>query len=535
MASAVMTPPAAPTLASYELPLPAHGEAAPRPTARAGSASLPESILVRNVLWFCRLRWLVVATFVAFGLMSLFTSLLARLGLRPHPHWPLAVAAALAAANLAFLAHARGLTRAPTAHGAKANLWAQILVDLAVLTVVVHYVGSLETDVAFAYLFHIVLACVFFPRAPSLAITAIACGLYTGCVVLEETGVVGLAGIHADSALRNLIDRTPSAWLGNVGWALLTWAVVSYLTSHLSAMVRERDGELAETNRRLEEAIHERAQHMLRTTHELRAPFSAIHANVQLLLKGYCGPLTEETRDVLRRMAARCERLAAEIKEMLQLANLHSKTQAPLPRAVLDAADVLRWCIAQIQPTADARAIAIEEDVRPAPTEGVEDHLKMLFTNLLANAVSYSERGGRVRVECAPPPSPVHGGRPPASGGQGGGGPQVAIEDHGIGIAREKLPRIFDPYYRTTEAVQHNKESTGLGLAIAREVAEANAIRIRIESAPHVGTRFTLTLPAAERGPRQQAAPPRNCGRGLCPPRGFEDAGHGGPAHTREA
>jgi len=74
----------------------------------------------------------------------------------------------------------------------------------------------------------------------------------------------------------------------------------------------------------------------------------------------------------------------------------------------------------------------------------------------------------------------------------------VTIEDEGIGIAPEKLPRIFDVYYRTEEAVRHRPESTGVGLAIVRHVAEIHGIRVRVESAPDVGTRFTLRFPPSE-------------------------------------
>ena len=103
--------------------------------------------------------------------------------------------------------------------------------------------------------------------------------------------------------------------------------------------------------------------------------------------------------------------------------------------------------------------------------------MKMLFSNLLSNAVVYSHRGGWVEVRCA----------------QGNGAePLVTIEDHGIGIPGEKLPQIFDAYYRAEEAVRHHKESSGLGLAIVRHVAETHGIRVHVESAPGVGTKFTL-------------------------------------------
>jgi signal transduction histidine kinase len=441
---------------------------------------VPQGLLLRSILWFCRLRWLVAAALAAFGVLGLFPALLAGMGLRPQPVWPFVVAAVLALANAGFAVHGRRLKRLPAPVGAEANLWTQIIVDLLVLTVVVHHVGSLETYAAFAYLFHIVLACIFFARWQSLAVTAIACGLYVTCVALEEGGLLPRAGIYAGGALRSQIDRTPPAALLNVAWATITWTVVWYLASHLSAMVRRRDMELAETNRRLVEAQEQKARHLIRTTHELKAPFAAIDANAQLLLKGHCGALPERAREILARIAVRCRLLAVQIQEMLQVANLQAAGREAIRPARLDLVPVLRWCLMQVQPVAEERGVVLESRLLSARTEGVEDHLKMLFANLIRNAVRYSHRGGRVVVCCQDVV---------------GQGPVVTIEDQGIGIPADKLPRIFDAHYRTEEAVRHYRESTGLGLAIVRQVAETHRIRIRVASEPGAGTKFTLGFP----------------------------------------
>jgi signal transduction histidine kinase len=74
----------------------------------------------------------------------------------------------------------------------------------------------------------------------------------------------------------------------------------------------------------------------------------------------------------------------------------------------------------------------------------------------------------------------------------------VAIADEGIGIAPDKLPHIFEEHYRTKEAVRHNKESSGLGLSIVRNVAEIYGIHIRVESCVGSGTKFELTFPTLD-------------------------------------
>jgi signal transduction histidine kinase len=171
--------------------------------------------------------------------------------------------------------------------------------------------------------------------------------------------------------------------------------------------------------------------------------------------------------------------LAVEIQEMLQLANLQSAEEHPTPTR-LDVTEMVRWAVARVGAVAQERRVIVEEALSPATIVAVEDHIKMLLTNIIANAVVYSTEGGIVRVRCEGAPAD---------------GPVVTVEDEGIGISAEKLPRIFDDYYRTEEAVRHNKDSTGLGLAIVRHVATSHRIRVRVESAPGRGTAVTLRFP----------------------------------------
>ena len=207
-------------------------------------------------------------------------------------------------------------------------------------------------------------------------------------------------------------------------------------------------------------------------------------ANSQLLLKGYCGELPDEALDVIMKISSRCRRLASQIQDMLQLANLNSISRDSLDWAELDLAEVLTWCVKQALPMAEERRISIQTDIQPAMARGVEDHVKMCLSNLIANACSYSREGGCVEVKC----SPRHGG-----------GAIVTVQDNGIGIARDKLPHIFDEYYRTEEAVMHNKDSTGLGLAIVRHVARSHNLRIQVDSEPAKGTRFTVEFRSRQR------------------------------------
>ena len=464
---------------SYELPLiqelPVDSE------TKVSESPLPESMLKQNVQWFCQFRWIVIAILVSFGFLGLFPGLIARLGMRPPGVWPFVTAAILTATNLFFLSLAWTETSPAMV---LLNLWSQITTDLVILTVVVYFVGGLETNIAFAYLFHIVLSCVFFSRRQSLIVTIMAIGMFAAGSIAEYVlKILPTRSIFASPLFGQEMSPESAVLIFNFLLAVGIWLVVWYLASHLSSMVRRRDFVLAQTNRRLIAAQEERSRHMLATTHQLKAPFAAIYSNAQLLQQGYCGQIPDEAVQVIKRISSRCRRLTAEIQKMLQLANLSSTSQATLPRTRIVSTDLLLWCISQVEPVAQERGVTFKADMRPVAMVGTEDHFKMLFVNLLSNAVVYSEKGGEVLISC----------RPGAHSE-----PIITISDHGIGIPAEKLPRIFEEHYRTKEAVQHNKESSGLGLAIVKQVAQMYKIRIRVESRPGSGTKFELRFPVAE-------------------------------------
>ena len=461
---------------AYELPLrPVETPAALR---GAGDRALPERLLRDNARWFCRLRFVVIGFLASFGLAGQVPGLFEALGFVEPGAWPFAAAATLLVGNVAFLLHLRRLSDGEVARGIRKHLWGQIIFDLLVLTVVVHFLGCLQTNAPFAYLFHIVLACIFFSRGQSLGITFLAGALLAACFVVVHLGWSSPPGLWA----------RPTPLPGHVGAVdfisvFTVWLVVWYMASRLSELVRQRDRDLAETNRHLSTALKERADHMLTTTHELKAPFAAIHANAQLLLHGYCGGLPEPAVETVHRIATRSQRLAAKIQEMLQLANLTSDSQLPSPSVSLDLSETMRWCIERIERSAEARGIRLEADIQQVWVLGVRDHLQMLLSNLLFNAVTYSHPNGRVQVRCGPD---EHGTA------------RVTIADEGIGIDHQKLPHVFDEYYRTREAAEHNPESSGLGLAIVRRIAELHRIRLLVFSQPGMGTMVELRFPAGQ-------------------------------------
>jgi signal transduction histidine kinase len=439
--------------------------------------SLIVPLLGQNVDWYCRLRWVVAAVFFVFGIAGYFPDVLPGIGLNPRTDWAIVIAALLGVANTGFVLHSRIASRRISGRSIKVKLWTQIVFDLLVVTALLHFAGHLNTGICFIYLIHIALACIFFTRFESFLVTLMGILLYLGGAVVERRGLLPSRSIFLSAPFGGGPSYPAGAFVITTATKAGIFAVIWYLASRLSGILRNKEVELANTNRRLVTLQQEKARHMIRTTHELKAPFASIHANTQLLEKGLCGPLSEDARTVVKKISARARRLAHEIQEMLQLANLSSEEAETLDIESVDLSEVIEWCIGHVKQIAEEHNVVIRPELTTAHCTGIGDHLKMLFTNLLANAIIYSEPGDAVDVKCT---SNVKKRA------------VVTVKDRGIGISADKLPHIFEDYYRTDEAVLHNKDSTGLGLAIVREVALRHRIRIDVWSELGAGTEFRL-------------------------------------------
>ena len=464
----------------YELPLDPIGGIVEEQDRSSLTDAISEEALEANTLWFCRLRWLIISILAGFGVLTVLEGPTTSLGLRTNAIWAFVCAGILVVCNIAYLIHLRLIGQSPTPRVIHANLWTQIVLDLIVLTGVVHFVGSLETNIANAYLFHIVLSCIFFTPRQSSIVTMLACVMFLVCVLAELGGSLPGSHLHLDPATRDSIEASNGRvimLLGSV-WGIML--AVWYLASQLSGMLRQNQRDLAETNAQLIESQAERTRHMMHTAHELKSPCSAIYANAKVLIDGYCGDLPADAVGILRKISHRCQGLSTQIQDMLKLANLRSTgTAADKPKKI-NAARPLKLCIEQVTPTANHRNVTIQAHIQTAMTRCVEEHLAMFFLNLVSNAVNYSHEGGTVHITCK-------------LGSDNR--PHVTIRDEGIGIPSEKLPHIFDEYFRTTDAAQHNRGSSGLGLAIVQQIAQEHRIDLAVESRPGKGTIFQAILP----------------------------------------
>ena len=228
----------------------------------------------------------------------------------------------------------------------------------------------------------------------------------------------------------------------------------------------------------LEATEHRRLQLVGDVAHELRTPLSTLDGYLEGLEDGVIAP-TPETWQLLRGETARLTRLVDDLQELWRA----EARQLPLKLAPVDASAVAREVVARLAPQAEAKQITIE--TRPLPELTVQadrERLDQIVSNYLSNAIRYSPAGSSVTV----------------SGDDRDGTVEIAVRDRGPGLTPEQRAHVFERFYRTDPSRSRALGGSGIGLAIARALAEAMGGEVRAESdGPGRGSTFTVALPGA--------------------------------------
>jgi two-component system OmpR family sensor kinase len=215
--------------------------------------------------------------------------------------------------------------------------------------------------------------------------------------------------------------------------------------------------------------------------HELRTPLTALNLQVQLAERAQTDADRARAFERLRQGIRRATRL---VQQLLTMARLDPDAATATPTSI-DVGKLVASVVEDARPLAAERAIALncEGTTDPACVNGSEDALRILFNNLVDNALRYTPAGGRVLTAVA----------------RDQDGVQVVVEDTGPGIPEEERERVFDRFYRGRSA---EATGTGLGLAIVSQVAEMHRGAVTLEAADpgSGGLRVRVRLPAATPG-----------------------------------
>jgi len=438
--------------------------------------------------WLIRLRWAFVVGVLALVLLanSLIPDSL------PMPIL-VSIAAGIAVCNGLFQWYARLLRREAASRLERdyVRLAAvQIALDVVVLTVLLHFTGGVENPFYVLYIVPITTASILLPRVYSYIYAGLATSLYTGLVGAEYWQWI--PHVHLEGFVTTQRFQR-GVYVGAVLFSLsISLFFAAYLASAVAEALRRRESQLLEANRscetrageleqlnaRLAELDKARSQFIRLVTHELRAPVAAIQSYLRLILDGYVPP--EKQREIIEKSERRALEQLALISDLLDLARLQERRDQD--KAVpVSVADVLQSVADLMQARAEDKDLLFSVEVEPdlPPVRANPEHIKQLWTNLISNAIKYTEPGGIVVVTLSQNAKYVVG----------------VVRDTGIGLSPEQLTHLFEEFYRTEEAKALERQGTGLGLSIVKRIVESYGGRIWVESEKGRGSRFSFALP----------------------------------------
>ena len=235
-------------------------------------------------------------------------------------------------------------------------------------------------------------------------------------------------------------------------------------------VIRDATGRI-EADLRVEKLRNEFISHM---THELRTPLTSIVGYSHLLLEN----AEASIRPQLEAISSSAIELSGIVDDILEFKRT---AEAPSERLPFDLSALVDRLTADLAPVAASHEVSLH--VISGARLGVEGDHKQLgraITNLISNAIKYSHPGGKVTVEV----------------GAVGSATRVQVSDDGIGIPPEDQARLFERFFRASNAVAGGIPGTGLGLAYVRQVTDGHGGEVVVDSTPGAGTTVTLTLPS---------------------------------------
>ena len=213
-------------------------------------------------------------------------------------------------------------------------------------------------------------------------------------------------------------------------------------------------------------------------SHELRTPLTVINGFLETLLDAQppLDPVRTHHLNLMHEQATRMRRL---VEDLLLLSRLES-TETPLAEEPVDAPQLVR------ELEAEARALSrgqhlITVEIDRVSVRGNRDELRSAFGNLVSNAIRYTPSGGRITLRWR----------------AGDNGARFEVEDTGIGVAPEHIPRLTERFYRVDKSRSRETGGTGLGLAIVKHVLLRHQGRLEVRSEIGKGSTFAAWLPRA--------------------------------------
>ena len=356
----------------------------------------------------------------------------------------------------------------------------QISVDLLILAILLYYSGGIENPFVVYFVFHMVIASILLPVRESYLQATFAVCLLSLLTLLEYKGIVPhycLKGFVTYGTHSNGFYV-----FGTIAVLASTFYLVIYMTSNISTQLRKQEEAYRQANIQLKQKDRIKDEYVLRVTHDIKGHLAAIQSCLDVVSDRLVGSLNEQQADLINRADSRTHKVTHFVKTLLRLTKLRLSNH--LEMEVFSLKNTISDALAAVKSKADDKSIVLNSNVELSVDKifGNQFSIEEMITNLLLNAIKYTPANGTVEINAK----------------EDGDYVLMEVADTGIGIPPEELSKVFDEFYRTTNAKKVEKDGTGLGLSIVKQIIERHSGKIWVDSKEGIGTKFSFTLPKTD-------------------------------------
>lgn len=252
------------------------------------------------------------------------------------------------------------------------------------------------------------------------------------------------------------------------------------LNQELENKVRIRTRELDTINKKLSRILDLKSKFVADASHELRTPLTVIQGNMDLAIREAENSDCKEVPEIYPLIIDEVERMRLVLTDLTMLTNVDIGSEQ-IAYEKISLGQIINAAIMSLKVLSKQKNITLGRvgNSKNAYIMGDEAKLEKLLLNIIRNGIKYTEPGGWVKVWVEKSDEEA----------------RINVEDNGIGIPEDDLPYIFERFYRVDKARSRKEGGSGLGLSIAKWIAEAHSGSIKVKSVLGKGSKFTIHLP----------------------------------------
>ncbi|MFA7420323.1 MAG: HAMP domain-containing sensor histidine kinase [Melioribacteraceae bacterium] len=430
----------------------------------------------RYNLWFIKLRWYAVAALISFVITLKY---LFGIGITSIQFYSYA-ATTLFIAVYNFYFQQKYMRSITIVDRAQNYSLYQIILDLFFLSILIYFSGGIEAPIFLLYIFHMIIGSMILPEKFMYIIASILILFLSLFTTLEYFNFIQHQTLNGLYPFQ--LYKSANFVIGFLTLFSFVMLMSIKLTSRIVNELYSRESQLRRALKDVNDAEISKQKYLMAVVHELKSPIAAASSNLDLVLGKFVGEVSESALEKLSRSKERLAESITTINSILRFSQFRLINKLELETISL--ALLIEEVVSKNRSLAERKKIKIVYETKDKyEYEGDKVLLSLAFSNLISNAVKYTQENGNVKIEVVKNEINI----------------TVLVYDDGLGIPSDDLPKIFEEYYRASNV--KGIEGTGTGLSTIKKIVESHKGIINVNSPSRIGsktrpgTEFQITFP----------------------------------------